>query len=295
MEQGLSQYYIFYAVARHGNISRAAEELFISQPAISKGIHKLEGTLGTRLFKRNSSGVTLTEDGELLFQYVEEAFASLDTAEKLLERRQQLGISHLRVGASTTLCKYVLLPFLQAFIAGHPHVKITISCQSTYQTLELIQEQKIDIGLIGKTEVMKGCSFYPIQEIQDTFVATDTYLSNLSLREEDSNLYHTATFMMLDEENITRQFVNNYVQEHSIELNNILEVSTMDLLIEFAKIGLGVACVIKEFVQEELNTHHLLELPLGIHFPKREIGFACRKESLELQSVQAFLQHFSKL
>ena len=138
MEQGLSQYYIFYAVARHGNISRAAEELFISQPAISKGIHKLEGTLGTRLFKRNSRGVTLTEDGELLFQYVEEAFASLDTAEKLLERRQQLGISHLRVGASTTLCKYVLLPFLQAFIAGHPHVKITISCQSTYQTLELI-------------------------------------------------------------------------------------------------------------------------------------------------------------
>ena len=126
-------------------------------------------------------------------------------------------------------------------------------------------------------------------------MATDTYLSNLSLREEDSNLYHTATFMMLDEENITRQFVNNYVQEHSIELNNILEVSTMDLLIEFAKIGLGVACVIKEFVQEELNTHHLLELPLGIHFPKREIGFACRKESLELQSVQAFLQHFSKL
>ena len=114
MEQGLSQYYIFYAVARHGNISRAAEELFISQPAISKGIHKLEGTLGTRLFKRNSRGVTLTEDGELLFQYVEEAFASLDTAEKLLERRQQLGISHLRVGASTTLCKYVLLPFLHA-------------------------------------------------------------------------------------------------------------------------------------------------------------------------------------
>lgn len=292
MEQALSQYHIFYAVARHGNISRAAEELYISQPAISKSIHKLETALNTRLFKRTSRGVSLTEDGELLFVHVQEAFASLDFAEKTLERKHSLGISHLRIGASVTLCKYVLLPYLQKFITAHPHVKITISCHSTCQTLELLQEQKIDIGLIGKTRLMKGCDFYPIQSIQDTFVATSSYLSNLSLREEDSNLYHTAAFMMLDEENITRQFVNNYVREHEIELTNILEVSTMDLLIEFAKIGLGIACVIKEFIQEELDSGHLRELPLGIHFPAREIGFACRKESLELPPVQTFMEQF---
>lgn len=289
MENNLSLYHIFYAVARHKNISKAAEELYISQPAISKSIRKLEDALNTRLFKRTSRGVSLTEDGLLLLEHVTEAFQSLQIAEQTLERKHALGISHLRIGASTTLCKYVLLPYLQHFIGLYPHVKITISCQSTYRTLELLQEQKIDIGLIGKPRTLKNFDFYPIQSIQDTFVAAKSYLDNLSLREEDQNLFHTATFMMLDEENITRQFVNNYVKEHDIELSNILEVSTMDLLIEFSKIGLGVACVIKEFVQAELDQGQLTELGLGIHFPGREIGFACRRETRCLPPVRTFL------
>lgn len=293
MDHSLSQYHIFYIVARHGNISKAAESLYISQPAISKSIQRLEKSLNTPLFKRNSRGVTLTEDGELLYQHVQEAFAQLEIAEQTLERKHALGISHLRIGASSTLCKYVLLPYLQNFIAANPHVKITISCQSTYRTIELIQEQKIDVGLIGRPSLPKSYEFLPILSIQDTFVATDTYLNNLSLREEDTNLYHTATFMMLDETNITRQFIDNYAKDHAIQLNHVLEVSTMDLLIEFAKIGLGVGCVIKEFVQTELNNQTLTEIPLGMQMPRREIGFACLKESLALPPVLSFLDQIT--
>ncbi|HIU74809.1 MAG TPA: LysR family transcriptional regulator [Candidatus Pelethocola excrementipullorum] len=290
MDHTLSQYYIFYIVALQGNISKAAEKLYISQPAISKSIRKLEKALNTPLFKRNSRGVTLTEDGELLYQHVQEAFAQLEIAEQTLERKHALGISHLRIGASSTLCKYVLLPYLQSFVAANPHVKITISCQSSYKTIELLQEQKIDIGLIGTPSSPKTYEFFPILSIHDTFVATDTYLNNLSLREEDSNIYHTATFMLLDEENITRQFINNYIKDQSLQLDNILEVSTMDLLIEFSKIGLGVGCVIKEFVQTELDHHVLTELPLGLDIPTREIGFACLKESRVLPPIQSFME-----
>ena len=234
--------------------------------------------------------MTLTEDGELLYRHVREAFTSLEAAEQSLERKHALGISHLRIGASTTLCKYVLLPYLQRFIQLHPHVKITITCQSTYRTLALLQEEKIDIGLVGQPDTLKGCEFQPLQSIQDTFVATAAYLSNLSLREEDSDLFHTATFMMLDEENITRQFINNYFREHGIELRNILEISTMDLLIEFARIGMGAACVIREFVQTDLDSGNLVEVPLGIRFPARKIGFAWTKESRELAPVREFLE-----
>lgn len=289
MDQTLSQYYIFYIVALQGNISKAAEKLYISQPAISKSIRRLEKSLNTPLFKRSSRGVTLTEDGELLYHHVQEAFAQLEIAEQTLERKHALGISHLRIGASSTLCKYVLLPYLQNFVAANPHVRITISCQSSYKTIELLQEQKIDIGLIGSPSSPKTYEFFPILSIQDTFVATDTYLNNLSLREADSNIYHTATFMMLDEENITRQFINNYIKDHSIQLDNILEVSTMDLLIEFSKIGLGVGCVIKEFVQTELDHHALTEIPLGLEIPKREIGFVCLKDSMTLPPIQSFM------
>ena len=136
MEQNLSQYYIFYTAAQCGSISRASRELYISQPAVSKAIQKLEQSLNTVLFRREARGVSLTEEGRLLYRHVREAFHSLDEAEQTLARRKKLGISHLRLGASATLSRYVLLRFLQRFIRAYPHVKITIACQSTYRTLE---------------------------------------------------------------------------------------------------------------------------------------------------------------
>ena len=84
--------------------------------------------------------------------------------------------------------------------------------------------------------------------------------------------------MMLDEENITRQSVNSELKEHQIELSHILEVTSMDLLIQFAQIGLGIACVIREFVRKELDEGILVEVPMGIDFVSREIGFVCRKK-----------------
>ncbi len=289
MEQSLDLYHIFYVTARWGNISRASRELFISQPAVSKSIRRLEESLQTVLFRRSSRGVSLTEEGRLLFKQVQEAFEALENAEQTLARRHALGVSQLRLGASSTLCKYVLLPFLQTFIRRHPHVKVTISCQSTYQTLDLLREQKIDIGLVGRPASLKHCEFFPLQTIQDTFAATESYLSNLSLREQGADLLDTAAFMLLDEENITRQYVNNYLAEHHLHLSHVLEVSSMDLLIEFSKISMGIACVIREFVQEELDRGLLREVPLGFHFQPREIGFACRKGLREYSPLCEFL------
>lgn len=290
MEQNLSHYYIFHTVAKNGNISQAARELFISQPAISKSIRKLEENLNTVLFKRNSRGVSLTPEGELLYQYTSEAFSALKNGEETLARHHALGISQLRIGVSTTLCKYILLPYLQRFIRAYPHVRISIACQSTYQTLALLEENKIDIGLIGEPSTQKGLYFQPLQQIEDIFVATESYLKHLKLRSDSKDFYQTATFMMLDEENITRQYVNRVFLEQGMELSHILEVSTMDLLIEFAKIGLGAACVIREFVREELEKRELVEVPVEIRFAPRQIGFACRKDEQKNPVIQNFLQ-----
>lgn len=289
MDQNLSLYYIFHKAAEKGNISQAAKELYISQPAISKSISKLENNLNSVLFKRNSRGVTLTPEGELLYSYTKKAFQALQTGEKTLARRQALGISQLRIGVSTTLCKYILLPYLQRFIAAYPHVRISIACQSTYQTLTLLEENKIDIGLVGEPSAQKSCYFQPLQEIQDIFVSTESYLEHLKQRSDAEDFYQTATFMMLDEENITRQYINRVFLEQGMEPSHILEVSTMDLLIEFAKIGLGVACVIREFVQNELQNKELVQVPLNLQFAPRKIGFAYRKEEQNNTVIQNFL------
>ena len=289
MEQNLSLYYVFHTVAKKGSISHAAKELYISQPAISKSIQKLEDNLNTTLIKRSSRGVTLTADGEILFQHTRDAFETLEEGEEILARHHALGVDKLRIGVSTTLCKYILLPHLQRFIKAYPHVKISISCQSTYQTLTLLEENKIDIGLVGEPAIQKGFYFQPLQKIQDIFVTTTAYLEHLELRSGNGDLFQTATFMMLDEENITRQYINRVFLEHGVEFSNILEVSTMDLLIEFSKIGMGAACVIQEFVQEELDRGDLITLPLGLTFSPRQIGFACRKHEQANPVIQHFL------
>lgn len=294
MEQNLSLYHIFNTVAETGNISKAAKVLYISQPAISKSISKLEQNLELTLFVRNSRGVKLTDEGRVLYEYSKKAFESLTKGEEAIRRITELDIGHIRIGVSTTLCKYILLPYLKSFIEAYPHIKISISCQSTFHTLKLLDEDKIDFGLIGKPDNLKDIDFFSVGEIEDVFVATNSYLENLKLREgtELEDIFKVANLMLLDEENITRRYINQYLFDNGIEIDNVLEISNMDLLIEFARIGLGVACVIKEFIQEDLDNHTLIELPLNPPIDKREIGFAFSKKAVISTSMDKFIQFY---
>ncbi len=182
MEQNLNLYHIFVTVARCKNISGAARALYISQPAISKAISRLEQNLNTTLFLRSSRGVKLTEAGEILYRQVESAFLAISQGEQQLKKMQELGIGHLSIGVSSTLCKYVLLPYLRTFTEENPHIQISIACQSTYQTVQEMENGSVDIGLIGENDHMDKLSFYPIQEIEDILVCTGSYLDNLKER-----------------------------------------------------------------------------------------------------------------
>ena len=274
MEQHLTQYRIFYAVARAGNISRAAKELFISQPAISKSISKLEESLGMALFIRNSRGVSLTAEGQVLFQHVEAAFEALDRGENELKQIQNLHIGQLKIGVSNTLCKYILLPYLKGFIAQYPHVRILIESQDTARTISMLEQQKLDLGLVAEPSLRKDLAFIPVMDIEDIFVATPSYLENLRLREgADTDVFQSGNLMLLDKNNITRHYIDDYMACNEIIANNLLEVTTMDLLIEFARIGLGIGCVIKEFVKEDLDSGRLVQLKLDTPIHKRNVGF----------------------
>ena len=289
MEQHLSQYRIFYEVARCGNISRAAKELYISQPAISKAIGKLEESLGTRLFLRNSRGVQLTPEGNVLFQHVAAAFDSLSRGEKELKRIHDFHIGQLKIGVSNTLCKYVLLPYLKSFVEKYPHVNITIESQSTAHTLEMLEARKIDIGLVAEPRARRGLNFTPVTEIHDGFVCTPAYMENLTLREGPApDIFKTGNIMLLDRSNMSRKHLDTYLSDRDIEVNQLLEVTDMALLIEFARIGLGIACVILDFVSDDLKNGTLMEVPLDAPIPRRVIGFACPPQD-QSQTLREFL------
>lgn len=296
MNQNLSSYRIFFTVAKTGNISKAAKELYISQPAISKSIQKLEESVGCKLFARSSRGVVLTEEGQLLFDHVSEAFETLTIGEEKLKRSIELGVGHLKIGVSNTLCKYLLLPYLKEFIRQKPHITISISCQSTNETLKLLEDNKIDIGLIGKPESLKNIHFDFLAEIEDSFVATKDYIRNLLARGvQKDQLLQNATLMLLDKNNMTRQYIDDYFIENEIHIKDSIDISDMDLLIEFAKIGVGVGCVIKNFVKKDLEDGTLVEIPLKTTINKREVGFAYKTNTRSSKSLAEFINFYKKM
>ncbi len=293
MTQNLSSYRIFYAVANTGNISKAAKELYISQPAISKSIQKLEENIGIKLFDRSSRGVSLTPEGELLYAHVKSAFETLAIGEDKLRRSIALGMGTLTIGVSSTLCKYILLPYLKDFIKQYPHINISIACHSTNHTLKLLEDGKLDMGLIGKPQNLKNIDFYSLQEIEDIFAATQDYLQNLKIRGVNRlHILQNSTLVLLDRKNMTRQYIDAYFQEYNIFPQDTIEVSNMDLVIEMAKTSLGIGCVIRDFVQTELRCGSLIEIPLEMPIHQREIGFAYNKSMKISKSLARFIQFY---
>ena len=293
----LLSYEIFYAVAQAGSISKASEKLYISQPAVSKSISKLEESLDAILLKRSRKGITLTDEGKTLFEQLRIAFAAIEAGEKKIKNLHDLGIGKIRIGVSASLCRFVLVPFLKGFIEENPHVRITIDNQSSAKTMKLLEQGKIDAALVVNQNGNDFADdFIPISELEDIFVATPTYIENLKTRistpdADTPTLLESANLMLLDEENISRVFVDNYLNQHGIEVNIFLEVTNMDLLIEFAKFGMGVACFIREMAKRELSEGSVIELPLKFPMNKRTVGFVFPKENLAVPTVSNFRKY----
>ena len=166
---------------------------------------------------------------------------------------------------------------------------------SPRHTLQLLKENKVDLGLIGKPERLYHTHFDSLGEIEDIFVCTKSYMEHLSKRSDYSeNPFQSATLMLLNKGNMTRQYIDDYLASCRMEADNLLEVSTMDLLIEFAKIGMGIACVIRQFVEKELAEGSLIEVPLPISINKREIGFALPENISQNKAVKEFIHFYRK-
>lgn len=292
-ESNLNRYRLFCAVAECESISKAAELNYISQPAISKAITKMEESLGTVLFNRNHRGVTLTDEGKVFYDELKSAFDIIKAGEDKLRSINELGIGRLRLGASSVLCKAMLLPYLKGFINENPHIKITIECQSSSRIHKMLMDGVIDVGLMVKPDNMTELSFISLGEIEDIFTATPNYLDNLALRNE-SDIFENANIMLLDSENVSRHHVDKFFKENNIEPKHILEVSNMDMLIEFTKIGMGVSCVVKQFVEKEIECGELREIPLNSKINTREVGLAFIKTSRLNATMQKFIDYVNR-
>lgn len=278
MISDLNLYKVFYIVSKYKNISRASEILYVSQPAVSKSIKALENTLGIKLFLRSSKGVSLTSEGEILFNHIENGFEEFLLGERLIEKLKNKDMGTINIGVSTAIGKNYLVPQLESFIKIYPNFKINIINKPTIDTVQLIEDDKLDLAIVGPPNNNENLQFIKLSKIHDILVASPSYLEKLNYTSLD-DLFERGSFMLLENPNVTRNHIDNYFVSQSVNITSDIEASNMDFLIECAKIGLGITSVIKEFILEDLENERLKEIPLDTPIPHRHIGVIYKSAS----------------
>ena len=286
MKTKLDYYRVFYETARFRSFSTAAQHLYISQSAISQCIQQLESDLNVQLFVRTKRGISLTNEGKILYLKVENAIISLEQGERQLERLRHLEAGELRIAAGDTITTHFLLKYLEEFHATYPYIRIEMANSYSSQMLALVKEGKADLAFVNMPMEDEELTFEECLEINDIFVCGPDFENKASYSwEEVAGL----PLILIEKNASSRHFLEKNFNEKNISLNPQIEVAVHDLLIRFASIHLGISCVVEQFASKELEKGIIKRIPLDPPLPKRSIGCAYLKNAPLSYAAKAFL------
>lgn len=280
-------YRVFKEVAEAGNITAAAQTLFISQSAVSQSIKQLEAELQTRLFARNSRGVTLTADGRMLYEYVRSAMGLLETGEEKLSQSRDLQMGHLTIGASDTVTSQFLLPYLDRFHRQYPAIHIQIISGRSHKVLGLLQSGKVDIAFASTPQEGASLETFPCLATHSIFVAGAEYPCDF---DHVYTLEEIARFplILLERKASSRLYLEKYFLQNGLHLNPEIELGARSLLVDLAAIGFGVAGVTEEFVRRELESGRLRKLRTSFDIPPRSVDLCVLRDVPLTSAAQRF-------
>lgn len=287
MSVKLELYRVFKEVAEAGNITAAAQTLFISQSAVSQSIKQLEAELQTRLFARNSRGVTLTADGRMLYEYVRSAMGLLETGEEKLSQSRDLQMGHLTIGASDTVTSQFLLPYLDRFHRQYPAIHIQIISGRSHKVLGLLQSGKVDIAFASTPQEGASLETFPCLATHSIFVAGAEYPCDF---DHVYTLEEIARFplILLERKASSRLYLEKYFLQNGLHLHPEIELGARSLLVDLAAIGFGVAGVTEEFVRKELDSGRLKKLKTSFEIPARSVDMCLLSDVPQSAAAERF-------
>jgi len=283
----LELYRVFKEVADSGNISEAAKNLEVSQSAVSQSIKQLETTLQARLFARSPRGVTLTGEGQMLYQYVRSALGLLATGEDKLSQAQQLLLGTLTIGASDTVTSFFLIPYLDAFHRLHPNIRLKIISGRSAKVLSLLKSGAVDIAFASSPSD-SAISHWPCFATHTAFVAGSSYpcdFDHVYTREEIARF----PLILLERKASSRLFLEQEFLKNGLSLVPEIELSSRGLLESLARIGLGVAGVTLEFVEESLQRGEIRQLKTDFEIPERSVDLCVLRDVHPTAATTAFM------
>ena len=262
---------IFYHVAKTEQISKAAEILNVSQPAISQHIKTLEDQIGFKLFSRSKKGVKLTQEAEEIFAYCKNIFAQVESINHTLQNISSLDTGTLRIGASDTICKYYLIDKLKTFEELYPKIRYRVTNCTTTESLTLLKNNDVDIAFVHTPVTNQNFTFRPCLTLEDYFVCSKDFDCSQIKELSDLTKYRT---LLLEKSSHSRKSLDSNLLRYNVELRPKFELASLDLLIEFAKKNMGIICVSKQYIKTELEAQELKIIPLKEKLDLRSISLA---------------------
>ncbi len=285
----LELYRVFKEVAEAGNISVAAKNLYISQSAVSQSIKQLETALQARLFSRSPRGVSLTGEGQMLYDYVRSALGLLATGEDKLSQAQQLLLGTLVIGASDTVTGQFLTPYLDAFHREHPGIRLKIVSGRSAKVLSLLKSGTVDIAFASTPADQEHLSTWPCFPTHSVFVAGSGYdcdFDHIYSREEIA----AFPLILLERKASSRVFLEQDFLRSGVTLTPEIELSSRSLLVTLARIGLGVAGVTLEFVRRPLDAGEICLLKTDFAIPPRSVEMCTLQDVIPTAAASAFME-----
>ncbi len=290
MNINYESYKIFYQVALCQSISKAAEKMMLSQPAVTWHIKNLEDHLGTPLFIRTKKGVLLTEQGQVLFQYVKVGIDSFTNGENAITNMKNLDFGLLRIGASTTVSQHVLMPYLKLFHEKFPNIEINIVNDLTENLIHELRNGNLDVLFLNMPmDNAKDLIVKKITTVQDIFVGNKKFydITQGKIRLEDLEKY---PLLFQKNPSNTKRFLESYLKAHHIELIPKMEIVSYNLIMDFVKNGFGIGYATKEFIKKELEDKSLYELAVFPSIPTRFIGLVTLNNKIPNFSVHKLME-----
>lgn len=286
----LELYRVFHLVGKNGSFTKAANELFMTQSAVSQAISRLEKELGTLLFYRTPKGAILTAEGKVLQEHVSSALGILEAAEDTIQAYQGLRRGALRIAVGDTISRYFLLPYLEEFHARYPAIKLKILNGTTPEILEFLKAGKADVGVCNLPIAAEQFEVKPCMEIHDIFVCGEKYRR---ISKEPVSFHHLMELPLIsfEKNTVSRDYVDRFFQERGYELAPVFELGSYELIMDFARGNLGISLAVREFSQEYLKQGFLYEVWLEEEIPSRHIGIVHLKSVPLSRAAQKFVEN----
>ena len=290
----LDLYRVFYTVAKSGSLTKAAEELYISQPAVSRSIKQLETQLGVSLFTRTHRGMALSaQGGKVIFNEVERALSLLNEAENRIEEMKNSATGVIRIGASDTIFEYFLADKIVEFHERFPAVKFELTADFTPDTIEKLKADKCDVAFVNlpispdpDLKLYGNC-----MRLNDVFVVGEKYKE---LAETPVSLTELKNYplILMDQNTVARRSLSNFLSSLGVDLQPSIEVGGWDFMKRLVMRGMGVGVIPREYAASQLQNGSLFEIKTDPTLPVRSVGMLLPKNAPISYALHSFIEDF---